>query len=805
MKKHYVNYCCFLITCLFIVYTNKIYAQPIYFFTEGTSSSFYDQGIVDIANLGNSTFEHTNPPGFPQYNDKVPCVGTAYQGNTSLKFNYFSSATGNWKVTIYRSDWSIADISDKDSIILYVYSPSEIPSTALPKIGLRCVNASATGDASSQLYHLASYNQTIPASKWTKVKFPLSVIKNDPLNSSIDLKKVKGVIFNQSETDNSSRMLYIDVIAAFKNIGPIPDIPYFAARGHDCHAELTWRCPLNGLSYRVYASFNAGQTFELRGETTDSSYIDFVPESARNSTINYRIVAFALDNESKPSETTATLKNHSDEQLMDMFQQYCFRYFWEGAHQASGMALERTNGGKTTVASGATGMGLMAMIVAYQREYRNREEIKDRILKILNFLETCDRFHGAWSHWYNADTKKTQPFSTKDDGGDLVETSYVAMALIALRNYFSGQDDKSVQIRQKSTLLWQGIEWDWYRKGGMNVLYWHWSPNYNFEMNMPIKGWNEALITYIMAAASPTYTIPKTVYDSGWASGGNMVNKRTFYNYPISLSPDYGGPLFWIQYSFLGIDPRGLSDQYANYWNEATNTARIHYAYAIFNPNNHKNYSNKCWGLTASDDPGGYRSHEPMFNDNGTISPTAALASMPFTPEESMRAMRYFYQERGKDLFGIYGPYDAFNDNLGWVQKAYIGIDQGPIVIMTENHRTGLLWNNVMKDTDIQAGLLKLGFKNGPNTSVRDVEANSLKIYPNPAKQILEIEGEFLNQEKVFLFEIHSVNGKIILSTKIECIGPSVTINLPKLPGGIYFIRLTGKKTSHSGKIVISH
>ncbi len=267
-----------------------------------------------------------------------------------------------------------------------------------------------------------------------------------------------------------------------------------------------------------------------------------------------------------------------------MVQRYAFRYFWEGAHQASGMALERTDGGSSTAASGATGMGLMAMIVAHEREYRPREEIKDRILKILSFLETCDRFQGAWSHWYNADTKHTQPFTTDDDGGDLVETSYVAQALVALKNYFSGTDAKSVQIREKADLLWKGVNWNWYRQYGQNVLYWHWSPNYLFAKNMKITGWNEALITYIMAASSPGYGIPKEVYTEGWARNGAMVSKRTYYGYEISLSPNYGGPLFWVHYSHLGINPHGLTDQYASYWQEHVNTVKIHAAYAVANP-----------------------------------------------------------------------------------------------------------------------------------------------------------------------------------------------------------------------------
>jgi hypothetical protein len=686
-------------------------AQEIWIFSEGTDQNFYDQGIVDVANLGGSLFEHTSPPGYPQYNDKVPCSTTAFKGSTSLRFNYTSSSGGNWKASIFRSGWTSADVTAMDSISFFAYSTAEVPSSALPIIGLRAMNKAGSGEVSSILYKLSDYNGNIPAGIWTRIKFPVSIIMNDSGNSDLNFTAVKAVILAQSETNNTSRNILIDEITVFKSLLIIPPVTDLAGTGYDSHAELTWSPPMADLSYRIYASFDGGTTFELRGETTDSIYLDFVPASGKNKTVPYRVVTLAQNRESQPMTTSATLRDYTDEELLDMVQRYAFRYFWEGAHQASGMALERTDGESSTAASGATGMGLMAMIVAHEREYRPREEIKDRILKILSFLETCDRYQGAWSHWYNADTKHTQPFTTDDDGGDLVETSFVAQGLVALKNYFSGTDAKSVQIREKADLLWKGVNWNWYRQYGQNVLYWHWSPNYLFAKNMKITGWNEALITYIMAASSPGYGIPKEVYTEGWARNGAMVSKRTYYGYEISLSPNYGGPLFWVHYSHLGLNPHGLTDQYASYWQEHVNTAKIHTAYAVANPKGFENYSDKCWGLTASDDPYGYTAHQPVSNDNGTISPTAALASMPYTPEESLKALKYFYRERGKDVFGPFGPYDAFNDELNWVKKAYIGIDEGPIVVMIENHRTGLLWNSFMKDSDVRAGLTKLGFQ----------------------------------------------------------------------------------------------
>lgn len=781
-------------------------AQAVYFFTEGSDLTYYDQGIVDVGNLGESTFEHTYPPNAPQYDDKIPCSGTAYDGQTSLKFNYTSSSDGNWKVMIYRPDWSTVDVTSLDSLSFYIYTENELSNTALPLIGLRTINASGSGDTNSSLYALADYNEPVQAGEWSQITFPLSAILDDSDNTALDFSKTKAVIFSQSENDNSSRLLFLDEISAFKSIEQLPTVDVFSAAGYDSHAELTWVYPVDGLSYRIYASFDGGQTFELRTETTENYYLDFVSETGKNSTIIYRIASVLQGQESDFTEASADIHDFTDDELLDMVQYYSFRYFWEGAHQATGMALERSNGNDRTVASGATGMGLMAMIIAHEREYKPQSEIKDRILMILGFLKNCERHHGAWSHWYHADTYETQPFTPDDDGGDIVETSFVAQALIALKNYFTGSDEKSIQIREKSDLLFKEIDWNWYQQEGQNVLYWHWSPTVGFQKNMKVTGWNECLVTYLMAASSPTHGISEEVYEQGWARDGNMVNSRTFYNYPVSLSPDWGGPLFWIHYSHLGINPKGLKDQYADYWQEHVNTARIQYAYAVDNPGNFESYGSKCWGLTASDDPSGYTAHQPVSNDNGTISPTAALASMPYTPEESMRALKYFYRERGQNLFGKYGPYDAFNDEENWVQEAYIGIDQAPIVVMIENHRTGLLWNMVMQDEYVQAGLAQLGFEYPVATSAEDIrQAKSFHVYPNPANDRVTISIVDLVDNEPLLVQCFSMDGRLVLSQKVSFHQNEIYVDCSGLENGLYMMHLYNGDNSLKTKLVVQH
>ena len=409
-------------------------------------------------------------------------------------------------------------------------------------------------------------------------------------------------------------------------------------------------------------------------------------------------------------DTSDKFERISDEELLTLVQEKTFKYFWDYAHPVSGLSRERLNSGDI-VTSGGSGFGIMAIPVGIERGFITREEGAERMLKIATFLdEKAERFHGAYSHWLDGNTGKAIDFSAKDDGGDLVETGFLIEGLLTVQQYFNLDNPTENAIREKITKIWEEVEWDWYLKS-TNCLYWHWSPEHEWAMNMKISGWNEALICYVLAASSPTHPISKEVYDQGWARNGGMKNGKKYYDItlPLGTSGDKGGPLFFAHYSFLGLDPRNLEDQYANYWEQNTAHAKINHAYCVANPKKHYGYSDECWGLTASDIPNGYTANSPG-NDNGTIAPTAALASFPYTPEESMKAMRYFYYALGDKLFGEYGFHDAFNLSQRWFAPSYIAIDQGPIVVMIENYRTGLLWEYFMKNEEVQRGLDKLGF-----------------------------------------------------------------------------------------------
>ncbi|MEZ0608141.1 glucoamylase family protein [Fibrella sp. WM1] len=470
------------------------------------------------------------------------------------------------------------------------------------------------------------------------------------------------------------------------------DVPLTVTATNDTTLTLT---PKNTLNALTAYTLEIAPTLVSRRNT------------ALNSTITVGLTT-ALD-------STDKFPRLSDDALLDLVQKQTFRYFWDFGHPVSGMARERNSSGDV-VTSGGTGFGVMAIVVAVNRQFISRQDGLARLSKITNFLsDKAIRYHGAFPHWLNGATGATVPFSQKDNGADLVETSYLMQGLLTARQYFNSTTNaEEIALRKTINTLWDAVEWKWFTKDGAETnLYWHWSPNYNWDMNLLVRGWNEALITYALAASSNTYPISKTVYDNSWAQNGRMANGNSYYGIKLPLGPAYGGPLFFSQYSFLGINPHNLTDAYADYWQQNTAHSLINYTYCKTNPKGFSGYSADSWGLTASDEQNGYSAHEPN-NDNGTLTPTAALSAMPFTPTESMRAMRFFYYKLGDRIWKDQGFTDAFNLTNLWFSDQFLAIDQGPIIGMIENHRSGLLWNLFMSCPEVKRGMKTLGFQS-PN------------------------------------------------------------------------------------------
>ncbi|QRR02218.1 glucoamylase family protein [Dyadobacter sandarakinus] len=408
-------------------------------------------------------------------------------------------------------------------------------------------------------------------------------------------------------------------------------------------------------------------------------------------------------------DSTDKFPRISDDALLTLVQQQTFKYFWDFAHPISGLARERNTSGDI-VTSGGSGFGIMTIPVGIERKFITREQGLARMQQIVDFLKTkTTTYHGAFPHWINGATGATVPFSDKDNGADLVETSYLIQGLLTARQYFNANNAAENTLRADIQTIWQNVEWDWFTQGNQNVLYWHWSPAFGWAMNLPVRGWNECLITYVLAASSPTHAISKAVYENGWTQNGGFVNGQAYQGVTLPLGEASGGPLFFAHYSFLGIDPTGLTDRFTNYFTQNKNHTLINYNYCVANPLVHAGYSDQCWGLTASDIPDGYTASSPT-NDKGVIAPTAAVSSIPYTPVESMKALKFFYYKLGDKLWGEYGFRDAFSIEQRWYASSYLAIDQGPMVIMIENYRTSLLWKLFMSSPEVKTGMKKLGF-----------------------------------------------------------------------------------------------
>ena len=548
------------------------------------------------------------------------------------------------------------------------------------------------------------------------------------------LDHISALVFEHYGADNGT--LYVDNI---RLIGSEPNEPNgLIATGHDSRIDLRWN-PVAGVGgYNIYRANSATGPFTKMNTSLDDIAVSSDFLGTNGSTKYYYVVSVVGGIESNPSDVvSAASYAMTDEQLLTSIEEATFRFFWDFGHPVSGLAREGYNfgHGDDTCAIGGSGMGLMAICVGAERGFVARADAAQRVLKILTFLdEKTPRYHGAWSHWVNGATGATIPFGTQDNGGDTVETSYLAQGMLTVRQYFDSNDTVETQIRSKATALWEGIDWYWYLRRSdpgyetNQNIYWHWSPNYGWVMNMPIHGYNECMITYLLAIASPTHPIPASCYYNGWV-GGTYKNGSRYYGYTQWVG-GFELPMFFTHYTHLGFDPRDKNDNYCNYFENSRNIALIDHAYCIANPKGFTGYSDLVWGLTASWNPWGYGAQSPGSPDNGTITPTAAISSMPYTPTESIATLKHFYHTYGSSVWGPFGFVDAFNLGESWFAPGYLAIDQGPIIVMIENYRTQLCWDLFMANPEISPMLESIGWAtradNGLNYEYYEGTWNSL-------------------------------------------------------------------------------
>ena len=795
---------------LILLLAQNVLAQDFVFFNESELNDYYDYSWGTYASPSLLTLVG---PG----NSKIPVDTTlSYSGSNSLKLNWTSHANGNWAVAIAEKGWIEHDITIMDSIIFYIYSNVYLPSNELPQIYLEDINNRKT-----EKFSLNNFHGNINKNIWERLSVPLQPIKEK--HSSADITKIKTIFLGQSISDGKEHTIYIGDVRMTSNQTSDtskPSVPKnVSAIGYERHVELKWlpNSESNISGYNIYKKFGNDYRLLAFVDSKQNNYIDFIGKS--NTFVSYKISAIKknLIESDKSNEITTTTFDMTDEQFLDMVQEYTFRYFWDYGHPISGLIRERL-GSDDICTSGGTGFGVMALLVGIERQFITREQGAKRLKKITDFLlNTADKFHGAFPHWINGETGKVIPFSKYDNGGDLVETSFLIQGLLCAKQYFNKNESIENSLRTNITTIWQNVEWDWYRKSeNSNFLYWHWSPNYNWKMNFKLQGPNETMIAYLLAIASPTHAIPASLYYKGWASSSNYKNGKTFYGYRLDVGWDYGGPLFFAHYSFLGFDPRNKRDNYTDYFTNNRNHTLINRAYCIDNPKGFTGYNKDTWGLTASDDPWGYLAHEPAAGrDNGTITPTAALSSFPYTPNESMSALKNFYRNYGEKIWKYYGFTDAFNVQENWYAKSFLAIDQGPIIIMIENYRTNLLWNLFMRNPEISPMLDSIGFKN----QTTDVKNNKSELsdklilkqnYPNPFNPTTIIEyslPQVQNAESLLVqLKLYDILGRKIktLVNKVQSPGNyKIIMDSSSLANGIYYYRISFNKKSIVKKMLI--
>ena len=624
-------------------------------------------------------------------------------------------------------------------LYFWCYAPEAIAAADLPMLmlsnraeGLQV--AEYPGSFTAPL-SLAKYIGDLPAGKWVEVRIPLSDFKTASIYP-FHPAELRTVIFLQGNADGARHTLIVDEFRMDDERTGKParmNAPQsLKAIGYDRHVELRWDAVESaGLArYVVYRSLEGGKFEPIGTQLPDTQrYVDFLGKSGVKAEYKVAAADWAYQESEMSAAAGASTREMTDDELLTMLQEACFRYYWEGADPHSGMARENIPGDDRIVATGASGMGIGALIVGVDRKFITREQGVERLTKIVGFLEKADRYHGVWSHYMEGATGKTMPvFGMFDNGGDLVETSFLMEGLLAARQYFNGSGPREQDLYKRITALWESVEWSWYRENPQSeYLYWHWSPQWTWTIHHPLIGFNETMITYLLSMASPGHGVPADMYYSGWASQGQRAldyrkgwsgstdgdhygNGNTYYGIKLDVGVGTGGPLFFTHYSFFGFDPHALKDKWTNsYFENNRNIALINRAYCVANPKKFDGYGSNAWGLTASDGPWGYVAHAPDdANDKGTLTPTGALASFPYTPEASMEAFKHYYRDLGPTVWDIYGPRDAYNAKAHWVSPLYMGLNQAPITVMVENYRTGLVWKNFMKNPEIAEMLKKL-------------------------------------------------------------------------------------------------
>ena len=707
-------------------------AAPLLADTEYYRHVFFDNSLTRDAyfySSGNASL----PSRLATLDGKLPVeTHLFFTPPNALRLEWNSQLDGGWVAKLDVVKFRNREIYFQGRVLsFWCYAPQRILPANLPLVRIEDINDNFSGPLK-----LEEFLPALPAGQWVRVKIPLSSFASASIYH-LEANRLGSLLFSQGAADETDHTLLIDQItvdspdaAASPESLPVPqDVQ---AKGYERHIDISWRVAETPTvqRYVIYRSSD-GRNYEPIAiqEPGLQRFADFLGKT--NQTAHYKVATASSDGQlsAMSASVSASTRALSDDELLTMLQEECFRYYWESAGPHSGMTRENIPGDDRIIATGASGFGIMALIAGIDRGFVTRAQGIERLDKIVGFLEKAPRYHGAWSHFMDDATGESLPvFDMFDDAGDLVETAFLMEGLLTARAYLNQSNVEERSLYLRVSRLWETVEWDWYRRSPQgDALYWHWSPQWSWYINHRLNGFNEVMIVYLLAIASPTHPIPADLYYSGWADGAEVPGHDLGakgsvpkHNEFISDTTSYGihldvgartNPLFFTDYSYMGFDPRGIRDPFTSYFENNRNLALINRAYCIANPGHHKGYGPDSWGLTASDGPKGYEANAPdAEDDSGTMTPTGALASFPYTPDASMAALKHFYRDLGDRLWGIYGPRDAFNLDQNWFAPIYMGLNQAPIVVMVENYRTGLIWKLFMSNPEIRPMLDRIGF-----------------------------------------------------------------------------------------------
>ena len=705
----------------------------------------YDYVFFDNSRMPGNYFysrtEYRSPSYLKNSSSRLPVSAECFSPGNSLELTYTSAEGGSWTAEIQYAPVRGNDFFRKAEVLSMNVLVDGRATAALPEVALRYAALPPEGydftvereplkadTVFSGYVRLSDYIRS--AGGWQHVEIPFSALGLESFGDS-RIKSIVSVALRQSEADGKQHTVCIDDVELLPAELPSCGLaaPFIReAKGYERHIDICWDAPeKDGLKYyKIYRSTD-GRDFEPIGISRSwmRRYTDFIGTVGQRAWYRVSEVGYDLKESPLSEAVEAATRPMTDGELLGLVQGAQVCSYGAGAEPASGLARENIPGRGDMIAAGASGFGIMATIVGIDRGFVTRAEGVERFLKITSFLERADRFHGAYAHFMDGPTGKVETFfGGKDNGADLVETSFLFQGLLAARQYFDGDNQEEALIRSRIDRLWKEVEWSWFKqRDDSPYLYWHWSPDQHWVINHPLIGWNETMITYMLAIMSPTHGVAPGMYYSGWASQEKMAhdyragwgmtedgsaykNGNTYYGIKLDVGVSNGGPLFFTHYSFLGLDPHKVTDRYTNYFVNNRNIALINHRYCMQNQGGYAGYGYDCWGLTASDDAWTYHAREPQpYHDNGTMAPTGALASFPYTPSESMAALKNYYRNYGSFLWGEYGFRDAFNLSTNWVSPLYMGLNQGPVVVMIENYRTGLIWDLFMSHPDVKRGL----------------------------------------------------------------------------------------------------